>query len=91
MLEEKINIKVSIAGRTYPLKVTEEEEEHVRDAVKFIEDRIKIIEKKYAIKDIQDIQALILLELASELNFLKRKTENEQKLITQKLNQLLNI
>jgi len=90
-LEDKVKIKVAIAGRVYPLKVTQSEEEHVRKAVDFIDERIKIIEKKYAIKDIQDIQALILLELASELNFLTNQNEKERQLMLEKLNQLLQL
>ena len=90
-MENKVKIKVTIAGRVYPLKVTPSEEEHVRKAVDFIDERIKIIEKKYAIKDIQDIQALILLELASELNFLINQNEIETQLMQDKLNQLLQL
>ncbi|HFX17908.1 MAG TPA: cell division protein ZapA [Flavobacteriales bacterium] len=90
-MTEKVKIKVSIAGRIYPLKVTAEEEAHVRQAVKFIEERVQVIEKQYAIKDIQDIQALILLELASELNFLKEKQQENEQLVLNKVNQLLQL
>jgi len=90
-LEEKIKIKVNVAGRIYPLKVTPDEEEHVRKAVDFIEERVKLIEKKYAIKDIQDIQAIILLELASELFYLKNKDENDTQLVINKIDQLLQL
>jgi len=90
-LEDKVKIKVSIAGRTYPLRVTPDEEEHVRKAVDFIEERIQMIEKKYAIKDIQDIQALILLEIASELNFLKSKEEKKEQMIEEELDRLLQL
>ena len=90
-MEEKIKIKVSIAGRIYPLKVTPDEEEHVRKAVDFMEERIKFIEKKYAIRDLQDIQALILLELASELHFLKKKNDNDAQFILSKMDNLLQI
>jgi len=90
-VEDKVKIKVTIAGRTYPLKVTADEEEHVRKAVDFIDERIKLIEKKYAIKDIQDVQALILLELASELNYLKEKQEIDARVLEEKINHLLQI
>ncbi len=90
-MDEKVKIKVSVAGRIYPLKVTSLEEEHVRKAVDFIEERIKIIEDKYDIKDIQDIQALILLETASELSFLKQKYQKDIQAIEDKINQLLQI
>ena len=90
-MEDKVKIKVSVAGRTYPLKVTPNEEEHVRKAVRFVEDRIKTIEKRYAIKDIQDIQALILIELASELSFIKNKNNQESNRIQEELDRLLKI
>jgi cell division protein ZapA len=90
-LEDKVKIKVTVSGRIYPLKVTPSEEEHVRKAVAFIEERTKLIETKYAIKDIQDIQALILIELASELNYLKNSQEKNEQLIIDKINQLLQL
>jgi cell division protein ZapA len=90
-LEEKIKIKVTVSGRIYPLKVTPSEEEHVRKAVAFIEERTRIIETKYAIKDIQDIQALILIELASELHYLKNNLKKNEQLINDKIDRLLQL
>ena len=90
-MDDKVKIKVSVAGRIYPLKVTPDEEEYVRKAVDFIEERIKVIEKKYAIRDIQDIQAIILIELASELAFTNDSKDNDNQLIIDKLNQLIQL
>ncbi len=90
-MEDKVKIKVSVAGRIYPLKVTPDEEEHVRKAVNFIDERIKVIEEKYDIKDIQDVQALILLELASELSFIKQNYNKDIQMINDKIDQLLQI
>ena len=90
-MEDRVKIKVVVAGRTYPLKVTPDEEEHVRKAVDFIEERIKVIEEKYDIKDIQDVQALILLELASELSYIKQKQKKDIQVITDKVDKLLQI
>jgi len=90
-LEDKVKIKVSVAGRSYPLKVTPTEEEFVRKSVSFIEERMNYIEKKYAIKDIQDVQALILIELASELHYLKRTKNMDIKMIEEKINHLIEL
>ena len=49
-MDDKVKIKVAIAGRIYPLKVTPDEEEHVRKAVDFIDERIKVIEKNMPLK-----------------------------------------
>ena len=54
MQKDIIKIKITVAGRNYPLKVTPAEEEFVRQAVRFIEKRISEVEKLYNIKDIQD-------------------------------------
>ena len=90
-MEDKVKIKVSVGGRIYPLKVTSDEEEHVRKAVDFIDERINLLEKMYAIKDMQDLQALLLIELASELFYLKNKHETDQQVIIEKINQLIQI
>lgn len=91
MQKDIIKIKITVAGRNYPLKVTPAEEEFVRQAVRFIEKRISEVEKLYNIKDIQDIQAIILVELASELGYLKRKCENEEQEVLEKLEKILNL
>ena len=90
-MEDKIKINVSVAGRNYPLKANAVEEEYVRKGVDFIEKRMGIIQEKYEIKDIQDIQALILIELATELSYLKDKQRNESQLIENKIDQLLQL
>jgi len=91
MQKDKIKIKITVAGRNYPLKVTPAEEEFVRQAVRFIEKRINEVEKQYNIKDIQDIQAIILVELASELGYLKRKRDNDEQEVLDKLEKILNL
>ena len=90
-MEDKVKIKVSVAGRIYPLRVTPDEEEFVRKAVDFIDERMKALEKQYAIKDVQDLQALLLIELASELFYLKNNTKNNHQLIIDKIDELIQL
>ena len=90
-MEEKVRINVSVAGRNYPLKASAIEEEYVRKGVDFIEKRMGIIQEKYDIKDIQDIQALILIELASELSYIKNNRKTDSQLIEKKIDQLLQL
>jgi len=90
-LEDKVKIKVSVGGRIYPLRVTPDEEEFVRKAVDFIDERMKFLEKNYAIKDVQDLQALLLIELASELFYLKNNTNNNNQLIMDKIDELIQL
>ena len=90
-MEDKVKIKVSVGGRIYPLRVTPDEEEFVRKAVDFIDERMKFLEKNYAIKDVQDLQALLLIELASELFYLKNNTNNNNQLIMDKIDELIQL
>jgi len=90
-LEDKVKIKVNVAGRIYPLKVTPDEEEFVRKAVDFIDERMNALEKMYAIKDVQDLQALLLIEMASELFYLKNTQEEDQQLIIDEIDRLIQL
>jgi cell division protein ZapA len=64
---DELSIKVNIADRFYPLSVTAEQEEQVRKAAKLINDKLKVFEKQFAVKDKQDILSMCALELATEL------------------------
>lgn len=60
------SIKVSIANRNYPLRITTEENERVMQAAENINKRIKEFEDNYAVKDKQDLLAMCALQFASE-------------------------
>jgi len=61
------SIKVTIAGRIYPVTVKPEEEEQVREAAKRVDDSVKHLLDNYAVKDKQDLLAMTALELATGL------------------------
>ena len=63
----ELSIKVTIAGRIYPIVAKAEEEEKVRAAAKRVEDNIKLLQEKYAVKDKQDLVAMTALQLATRL------------------------
>jgi len=65
-VNEQLSIKVNIANRTYPLKVTKEQEEGMRKAVDLVNNRLKEYETAYAVRDHQDLLAMCALQLASE-------------------------
>ena len=54
----ELSIKVTIANRVYPLSVAHEEEEEVRKAAAYINDRIKALESSFAVKDKLDLIAM---------------------------------
>ena len=63
---ELLSVKVSIASRTYPLRITREEHDRVMLAAENINKRIKEYEDNYAVKDKQDLLAMCALQFASE-------------------------
>ncbi len=90
-MEDKIRIQINIAGRQYPMKVAFENEIYVRKAAKLIEEKINKTENKYAITDMQDIMALILIEIASELIFEKENNIKNSELLKKKIDSLLKL
>lgn len=76
----ELSIKVTIANRVYPLTVLVEEEEEVRKAAAYINDRLKALESVFVVKDKLDLLAMLALELTLEKGHGKEEVENEQAL-----------
>ena len=94
---DKLKIKVSIAGRVYPLTINREEEENIRKAASKIEAIVKQFESNYAVKDKQDLLAMCALQLSSKVENTKGQTlinspelENEIDAIEADITALLN-
>lgn len=60
----KLSLKVVVAGRTYPLSVSEDEKEKVEKAASDINKAVKTLQDNYAVKDMQDLLAMTALQLA---------------------------
>ncbi|MFB9863631.1 cell division protein ZapA [Rufibacter immobilis] len=89
----ELSIRIKIADREYPMRVNEDEEERLRQAGKYLNERLRMFREQFGIHDKQDLLAMIALETAAD----KIKTEDaavetqltlEQKLSS--LNQLLS-
>ncbi len=63
----EVSIKVNIAGRTYPLTVSELEEAGIRKAEQAIDESIQIFQKNYAVKDKQDLLAMAALQMSAKV------------------------
>lgn len=61
----ELSIKVSIAGRVYPLTISAADEEIVRKAARRVDDQIKQLQSVYAVKDRQDLFAMAALQSAT--------------------------
>ena len=66
-MDGKLNIKLSIADRVYPLTVETTQEEGLRSPSKKIDAMIKQFEENYAVRDKQDVLAMCALQFASQL------------------------
>jgi cell division protein ZapA len=87
-MKDKLSIKVSIAGRIYPLTIERTEEENVRKAVKTINERVSDYEKNFDIKDRQDLLAMSSLFFASQSVELQSASHREDKTILERLEKI---
>lgn len=74
----KLSIRVVVAGRTYPLTVSESEQEKVMKAAEDINKAIKLLQDNYAVKDMQDLLAMTALQLASKSESSNQKSEESK-------------
>ena len=85
---EKLNIKVSLANRLYPMNVSPSEEKFVRISASKIEKIIKEFREKYSVRDDQDLLAMCALQLCVKLEKLESGSIGENKRILQDLSDL---
>ena len=88
---ELLSVKVSIANRNYPLRITGEEQEKVTRAAENINNRIREFEDNYAVKDKQDLLAMCALQFASEAVGSKQNSVDQIKNETQENISYLNM
>ncbi|MCU0435791.1 MAG: cell division protein ZapA [Bacteroidia bacterium] len=70
----ELSLKITIAGRTYPLTVDSREENAVAEAVKLINARVQELEATYLVKDKQDLLAMAALQFATQYLDARSKT-----------------
>jgi len=63
----ELSIKVTIAGRSYPLTIELDEEENVRRAAKEINNAVEALQSNYAVHDKQDLLAMVALEMSTKV------------------------
>ena len=75
----KVSIKVSIAGREYPLTVKSEEKDTVQRAAALLNSKMKEYAANYAVSDKQDLLAMCALQFSTQYINAEhdRKTSNE--------------
>jgi len=85
---DQISIKVTIADRIFPLKVSVEEEENIRKAAELINKKVTTYSEQYSIRDKQAALSMSALEIAAELLAIDMQSQLEKDSL---LNELLNI
>jgi len=80
-MSDNLSIKVVIAGRTYPLTIKRAEEEQVRKAVNKINEGVKQLQENYAVRDKQDLLAMVALQLSTKSSAAPSNAVNEEPII----------
>lgn len=90
MSDEKFNIQLRIANKTYPITVTRSTEETYRKAAKLIQQRIDRYTASFFAEDKQDYYAMVMLDLAIAL-VKEQNIEDRLQTMVDKLDQTLQL
>lgn len=85
-MDDKLSIRVNVADRYYPLKVSRDEEEGIRKAARMINEKVLQYKQKYVDKDIQDFLAMAALQYVIQLLGLENKVEDKD--VSQSIRQI---
>jgi cell division protein ZapA (FtsZ GTPase activity inhibitor) len=58
---------IALAGRTYPLKLNEQDAQIAQQAALKVNEKLKAFEQQYGVRDVQDLFAMVSLQLASDI------------------------
>jgi len=85
---EKLNIKISLANRLYPMNVDGSEEKVIRLSAAKIEKIIKQLKERYSVKDDQDLLAMCALQLCVKLEKIGLNKSHAKKQIVQNISEM---
>ena len=77
-MSDKLKIKLTLADRVYPMKITADQEASLRASAKKINAMIKQLEENYAVRDKQDVLAMCALQYAAQLEKQSKNNEVEE-------------
>ncbi|MBI3510835.1 MAG: cell division protein ZapA [Bacteroidetes bacterium] len=60
------SVKITIAGRSYPIKIDSGEETVVHEAVKRVNEKVSSLQSKFQVQDKQDLLAMAALQFATQ-------------------------
>ncbi len=76
MEQETLNINIKIGEKNLPMKIRKSEEERYRNAAKIAMEKYKMYQKTYDSLPVEDIMAMVILDLAKSNIDLSEKKEN---------------
>jgi cell division protein ZapA (FtsZ GTPase activity inhibitor) len=90
-METLIPVNILIGDRNYRIKVSPQDEEHVRKTVKTINDKIIEFKTNFAGKDMQDYIAMVLIWYATQVTSSTAQNDDSALLTAlQKLDEQVN-
>lgn len=81
-------IKIRIADRDYPMRVSPPEEERLRLAGRQLNERIKEFREQYGIQDKQDLLAMIALSTMADGLKVSKEKDGTDAVLTERLTRL---
>lgn len=88
-MNEKIKINLQIANLTYPLTITLNEEEIVREAAKQVNIKLNAYRSHYPTLNLEKIIAMVAYDFSLEV--LKQKERNDTEPYTKKIEELTKL
>ncbi len=74
-MDDKLSIRVNVAERFYPLKISRSDEEKIRKAARLINEKVLQYKQKYTDKDLQDFLAMAALQFVIRLIESEERTD----------------
>jgi cell division protein ZapA len=81
----ELSIKLRVAEREYPMRVSAEEEERIRKAGREINERITRYKERFQIDDRQDLLAMVAVDICVDRLRQESQREETELLINDKL------
>ncbi len=88
---QDVSIELHIANRKYPLKVKQGEAGSVEKAAELINSKLESLEKRYGVKDIQDLFAMSALQIATQLIELEASQTTDYATVEQQLDTISSL
>lgn len=84
----ELSIKIRVADRDYPMRVSPLEEERLRQAGKLLNERIREFREQYGIQDKQDLLAMIALSTMADGLKVSKEKDGTDAVLTERLSRL---